>query len=263
MSKRIAVFKFGENWASFSKNIDEARIQEAMQSLKTLFGESALANKSFLDVGCGSGLFSIAAMRLRAKNVLGLDVDPMSVATSQRNAARWLNDVSSISFRRLSALDENQMNALGMFDLVYSWGVLHHTGNMKQALENVAQRVAPGGLLMVAIYNKHWSSPVWKWVKWLYNRAGKMVQKVLVWILVPVIFVAKWLVTFRNPLKMQRGMDFMHNIVDWVGGYPYEYASISEMKSLLEKNGYDVLTIHPAKVPTGCNEFVCRKSQLR
>lgn len=256
------MFRFGENWASFSKNIDEARVEQAMRSLKTLFGEGALVNKSFLDVGCGSGLFSIAAMRLGARCALGLDVDPVSVATSQRNAALWLGDGSSVTFRQLSALDTDQMSTLGTFDLVYSWGVLHHTGNMKLALENVTQRVAPGGLLMIAIYNRHWSSPVWKWIKWLYNRAGTFVQKLLIWSLMPVIFFAKWLVTFRNPLKMRRGMDFMHNIVDWVGGYPYEYASIGEMKAMLEKNGYETLAVHPANVPTGCNEFVCRKASL-
>ena len=81
----------------------------------------------------------------------------------------------------------------------------------------------------------------------------------MVWIFVPIIFFAKWLVTFKNPLKMQRGMDFMHNIVDWVGGHPYEYASVEEMKAMLETLGFKVLNVFPAKVPTGCNEFVCRK----
>jgi len=55
-------------------------------------------------------------------------------------------------------------------------------------------------------------------------------------------------------------MDFMHNIIDWVGGYPYEYASVTEMKAILEKEGFEVLRVLPAKVPTGCNEFICRMS---
>jgi SAM-dependent methyltransferase len=263
MGERVAVFKFGENWASFSRGIDESRIVAAKQSLKKLFGEEALANKSFLDIGCGSGLFSIAAAQLGARSILGLDVDPMSVATSQNNAAYWLKSPPAISFRQLSVLDADQMNKLGMFDIVYSWGVLHHTGNMKVALENAGQRVAPDGMLMIAIYNKHWSSPLWKPIKWFYNHAGRWGQKVLIWIFTPIIFLAKWLVTFKNPLKMQRGMEFMHNVVDWVGGYPYEYASISEMSVALEKIGFEMLTVLPAKVPTGCNEFVCRKGTER
>jgi 2-polyprenyl-6-hydroxyphenyl methylase/3-demethylubiquinone-9 3-methyltransferase len=259
MGERIAVFKFGENWASFSRSIDETRIEEAKQSLKKLFGEGAFSGKSFLDIGCGSGLFSIAAAQLGARSVLGLDVDPISVATSQSNAAHWLKSPSSISFRQLSILDGEQMNQLGTFDIVYSWGVLHHTGNMKVALRNAGQRVAPNGMLMIAIYNRHWSSGVWKVIKWVYNRVGSWVQKILIWILTPVIFLAKWLVTFQNPFRMQRGMDFMHNVIDWVGGYPYEYASIAEMSAALENIGFERLDVFPAKVPTGCNEFVCRK----
>jgi SAM-dependent methyltransferase len=245
--------------ASFSRNIDEARVEEAMQSLKKLFGENELANKSFLDIGCGSGLFSIAAARLGACPVLGLDVDPVSVATSQNNATQLLKDPSTASFRQLSVLDAGQMSVLDRFDVVYSWGVLHHTGDMATALRNAAERVASDGKLMIAIYNRHWSSLAWKFIKWLYNHAGKFGQKVLVWVFVPIIFFAKWLVTFQNPLKMQRGMDFMHNIVDWVGGYPYEYASIEEMKTMLKKMGFEMLNVFPAKVPTGCNEFVCVK----
>jgi SAM-dependent methyltransferase len=259
MVERISVFKFGENWASFSKNIDERRIEQAMQSLKKLFGENELASKSFLDIGCGSGLFSIAAARLGARPVLGLDVDPVSVAISQRNAAQWLKSPSPIAFRQISVLDRDQMAALGTFEIVYSWGVLHHTGNLQLALENAGQRVTPRGILMIAIYNKHWSSLLWKGIKWFYNRLGSSGQKVLIWIFTPIIFTAKWLVTFKNPLKMQRGMEFIHNVVDWVGGYPYEYASIAEMRMALEKLGFELMMVFPSRLPTGCNEFICRK----
>jgi len=150
------------------------------------------------------------------------------------------------------------MDSLGTFDVVYSWGVLHHTGDMARALENALRRVGPHGLLMIAIYNKHWSSSMWRAIKWLYNRAGPLGQRFLVWIFTPVIFAAKWLVTRRNPLHITRGMDFMHNIVDWVGGYPYEYASAAEMTAALERAGFEVLLVRDAIVPTGCNEFVAR-----
>ena len=253
------MFKFGENWASFSRQLDEVRIEEAMLSLVFLFGEGALKGKSFLDIGCGSGLFSIAAARLGAGKVVGLDVDPVSVSTSQANADRWFEgDRSILSFRQLSALDEAQMNSLGRFDVVYSWGVLHHTGSMMRALRNAAARVDPGGLLMIAIYNRHWSSPVWRFIKWLYNRAGSFGRNLLIGVFTPVIFIAKFLVTFRNPLKMTRGMEFRHNIIDWVGGYPYEYASIHEMTRALNGLGFIMRLVRPAKVPTGCNEYVCQ-----
>ncbi len=251
------MFKFGENWASFSRQLDEDRINTARQSLISLFGENELKGKSFLDIGCGSGLFSIAAAQLGAV-VTGIDVDPVSVQTSQENSRKWLPDSPSENFQKGSVLDDEKIKTLGRFDIVYSWGVLHHTGSMKRALQNAAHCVKSGGLLMVAIYNQHWSSPLWKWVKWLYNHLGSWGQKVLVWMFTPVIFMAKWLVTFKNPFKMGRGMDFLHNVIDWVGGYPYEYSSVMEMTDTLQKLGFEVLLVRPATVPTGCNEFVSR-----
>lgn len=253
------MFKFGENWASFSKQLDEGRVTEAEDSLVSLFGAGALKDRSFLDIGCGSGLFSIAAVRLGAKRVLGMDIDPVSISTSRANAGRWMEVPSLAEFRQFSALDTSQMEALGRFDIVYSWGVLHHTGNMALAIHNAAQRVEPGGLFMIAIYNRHWSSGAWKVIKWIYNRAGSFGQRLLVWVFTPVIFLAKALVTRQNPLKMRRGMDFMHNIIDWVGGYPYEYASLGEMKTLLEAEGLQLLKSIPVAVPTGCNQFVCSR----
>ena len=176
------MFKFGQNWASFSRQLDEARIEEAVTSLTSLFGENALKDRSFLDIGCGSGLFSIAAARLGAQPIVGIDVDPLSVDTSRTNFSQWLGNKQTASFLQVSVLDTEQIKPLGTFDVVYSWGVLHHTGNMTRALVNAAQGVRPGGFLMIAIYNRHWSSPVWKLVKWLYNKAGDFGQRVLIWI---------------------------------------------------------------------------------
>ena len=259
MGERMSMFKFGENWASFSLQLQEEQIEIAVNSLDSLFGKGTLIGKSFLDVGCGSGIFSIAAARLGAAQVLGLDVDPVSVSTSRTNAEQWFKgDSSRLSFQLLSALDTPKMEALGKFDIVYSWGVLHHTGNMALALKNSAQLVGDQGLLMIAIYNRHWSSLPWKFVKWSYNKVGTFGQKLFIWILTPVIILAKFLVTFKNPLKVRRGMDFMHNIIDWVGGYPYEYASVPEMTDTLQKLGFEMVLVRSAKVPTACNEFVCK-----
>jgi SAM-dependent methyltransferase len=253
------MFKFGENWASFSKQLDEGRLEEAMQSLESLFPKMEFHRSSFLDIGSGSGLFSIAAAKLGCNPVAGIDVDPVSVEVSEANAARWLGDSNGNSYSLVSVLDHEKMNSLGQFDIVYSWGVLHHTGSMYEAIGNAAQRVTPAGSLMIAIYNRHWSSGMWWLIKWLYNHMGRLGQKVLIWIFTPIIFTAKWLVTFKNPFKMRRGMDFMHNVVDWVGGYPYEYASINEMTRFLNSIDFEVLDVRKANTPIGCNEFICRR----
>jgi SAM-dependent methyltransferase len=254
-------FKFGENWASFSKQLTEERLQGAMHSLDALFGEGNLKNKSFLDIGCGSGIFSIAAERLGADPVIGIDVDATSVAVSRENIEHWVDKPNRIKIHEASILDSEKMTALGKFDIAYSWGVLQFTGAMWRAIECAAQRVKPGGLLMIAIYNKHWTSPIWKLIKWIYNHIGKVGQRIMIWLFAPLIFLAKWLVTFKNPFKMRRGMDFMHNVIDWVGGYPYEYASIPDTIDQLEALGMSVVRLVPATVPTGCNEFICKISE--
>lgn len=252
------MFDFGENWASFSRLLNEERILEAERSLVSLFGEGTLQGKSFLDIGCGSGLFSIAAARLGCYPVVGVDIDPLSVRVAKENAERAGLGDTALSFYQASVLDSKQMAALGRYDVVYAWGVLHHTGAMYEAIRAAVQRLNPGGWFVIAIYNRHWSSPLWKGIKWLYNRLGKVGQKILIWIFTPIIFAAKWLVTFKNPLKMRRGMDFMHNVVDWLGGYPYEYASVEEVVRFLKTLNLKVVEVRPANTPTGCNEFICR-----
>jgi SAM-dependent methyltransferase len=253
-------FSFGQNWKDYSKGLTEERLAEARNSLTELFGAEGLKDRSFLDIGCGSGLFSIAAAQLGARKVVGVDVDPLSVETSQANAARWFPE-GGLDFRLVSILDEKAAGELGEFDVVYSWGVLHHTGNMARALTLSAGRVKPGGKYMIAIYNRHWSSPLWASVKRVYNRLPVFGKRLLIWSFAPVIFLAKFISTGKNPLRQRRGMDFFHNLIDWLGGYPYEYASIPEMIAVLESRGMQVLRSIPAGVPTGCNEFLCIKAK--
>ena len=251
-----AGFSFGENWASFSESLSEQQLEEARESLQQLLGGYSLEGKSFLDIGCGSGVFSIAAAQLGASPVMGIDLDPVSVRTSQENAKRWAADIP-ITFQEASVLDDATMESLGVFDVVYSWGVLHHTGDMQKAVKNAAERVRPEGLFVIAIYNRHWSSPLWSVIKRLYNGLPAVGQRFLVWFFAPIIVAAKALATGKNPFRERRGMDFYHNLIDWLGGYPYEYASIEEMRGMLEALGFHVERVIPSPVPTGCNEYVC------
>jgi len=258
MTDSKPVFEFGKNWASFSELLNPERVDQAQDSLKNLLGTADLRGKTFLDIGCGSGLFSIAAVRMGA-TVLGIDLDPISIETSQQNAQNWLKDPSKVSFQAASVLDSAQLDKLDYFDIVYSWGVLHHTGNMKQALKNAAKRVKPGGSFIISIYNRHFTSPIWALIKKTYNGLPDFGQRALIWLFTPVIFFAKWIVTRKNLLEMHgRGMDFMHNVIDWLGGYPYEYASVSEIQTILESLGGNTVRVIPTQVPTGCNEFVCQ-----
>jgi SAM-dependent methyltransferase len=145
------------------------------------------------------------------------------------------------------------------YDVVHSWGVLHHTENMRRAVQNVACLVKPGGHLVLALYNRHWSSRPWLLIKLIYCKSPPIVQKLLVRALIPPIYVAKWLVTKEDPRKQVRGMDFFYNVVDWVGGYPFEYASKAEALALVQPLGFNCVKSVSSQVPTGCNEFIFKR----
>ena len=252
-------FDFGKNWERYSDFLTTEQLQTAQKSLSENLGPDGLRNKSFIDIGCGSGIFSICAGLLGSKRVVGMDVNDKCVEISRKNSERFINRETKPEFIQESILNREGINKLGRFDVVYAWGSLHHTGDMKKAIEISSQLVNSGGIFWLAIYNKHFSSPLWKRIKYFYNHAGIPVRKMMVYFFLGVIFIAKFLVTFKNPLAKERGMDFFYDVVDWVGGYPYEYASTGEIVSQVEELGFRTLKVVPAEVPTGCNEYLFLK----
>lgn len=252
-------FDFGVNWKDYSMNsLDDVRFSEAIKSLRGLIGEESLKNKSFLDIGSGSGIFSLAAKKLGASKVVGFDLSPNSVNAAYLNKKKFAKN-EDISFYEQSILSESY-EKFGKFDVVYSWGVLHHTGKMWEAIDNSIKLVKDKGLFVLAIYNKHWSSLAWRLIKYVYNVSPKFVQKMMIQVFYYVIALAKFIVTGKNPFKKKRrGMNFYYDVIDWVGGYPYEFASKDEIKNYIEKRGFRLIKFNKAEVPTGCNEFVFEK----
>ena len=250
-------FAFGENWRKFSEQLQAQDYFAAKKSLEELIPN--LKNKTFLDVGCGSGLFSIAASALGASKVLGFDIDEESVSTSQKlldKISQWDPDVKkdAVEFKVGSILDEDI--GCQQHDVVYSWGVLHHTGDMYKAFSAVCRLVEKNGILTIAIYNKHFTSPFWKVVKHTYVKSPVFVKKVLIFLALLYYAVISLITSGKVPFRGARGMHFYTDVVDWVGGYPYEYASVGEVADFFEKNGFKLKTLIKTKGTTGCNQFV-------
>ncbi len=259
-------FSFGKNWNSFLETLDDKRIEIAVESLKEMLEVEDLKKMKFLDIGSGSGLFSLAAKKLGAE-VYSFDFDPDSVGCTKYLRDRYFPESDWI-VEEGSALDVDYVKSLGQFDIVYSWGVLHHTGEMYKALENAAIPVKDSGKLFIAIYNDEGAkSKIWKKLKRLYvkSTAGKYLTIMLY---TPYYLLKNFLMdTFylRQPpmrryreFKKKRGMSWKHDLVDWLGGYPFEVASIPVIFNFYKQRGFN-LNVVSAKKGKGCNQFVFTK----
>ena len=255
-------FGFGANWARFLRLLDEQRIREAEQSLQQMLGMTSLQGKRFLDAGSGSGLFSLVARRLGA-SVHSFDFDPQSVACTkalrQRLAAERGEAVDEAQWRveEGSVLDPAYLSGLGTFDVVYSWGVLHHTGDQWTAMDNVSRLVRPGGRFFTSIYNDQgWESRYWTAIKRLYN-SNALARWLLIALYTPYIVWLRWAYRkLRGRPLAERGMSMWYDMLDWLGGYPFEVAKPEEVFRFLYARGFELREMITLAGGNGCNQFV-------
>ncbi len=252
-------FQFGRNWNRFIARITPERISSAKDSLIHMLGHNSLNNMHFLDVGSGSGMFSLAAHQLGAQ-VRSFDYDEVSVATTAEVRKRYAADSNSWCIEQGSVLDEGYMRSLGRYDVVYAWGVLHHTGDMLRALANVGENVTPSGQLFVAIYNKQpFKTRYWKVVKKAYNK-NAFNRIVIVLTHMPYFYFLRGMVRFLSGKhRLERGMSLWHDMLDWLGGYPFEAAAPEEIVDFYLSRGFILQRLRTVGGRAGCNEFVFQR----
>ena len=253
-------FEFGKNWQDFLLTLNDRRIKEAENSIKELLRCESLKGKKFLDVGSGSGLFSLVARRLGA-SVLSFDYDPSSVACAQELRSRYFPNDEDWKIEQASVLDDDFLNTVGTFDIVYSWGVLHHTGNMQKALENVAKLVQNNGILVIAIYNDQGKkSRRWWKIKKLYcsSALGRLfVSSIFVpyfFLRIPVVRLIKGS-DLSSSFETSRGMSIVHDWFDWLGGFPFEVAKVEDIFRFYDARGFRLRDLKTT-IYSGNNEYV-------
>lgn len=267
-------FNFGHNWKGFvRRHFNAERRSFARRSLTQFLGVKNLHGRTFIDVGCGSGLFSLAANDLGAKRLVSFDINPLSVDCCTR--LRALSEhPASWEIHHGSVLDKAFVGGLGTFDVVYSWGVLHHTGEMWTAIRNACELVAPGGVFFLAVYNRvdqfgvfpdgrFGTSRFWEKEKRLYVKMPHVAQRAFDGV-VATMLIFSYLVTFQNPVRkihqfrnLYRGMSWIVDIRDWLGGYPYEYAGIDEVFHFMKKAGFTLENLLP-NTGFGNNQYLFR-----
>ncbi len=263
-------FAFGRNWASFVDQLDSSQVELAIKGLARLLRPEEIEGKSFLDIGCGSGLSMLAALRLGAARVTGVDIDASSVDTARRlleqrasaDAARWSASVASVF--------DLDPATHGTFDVVHSWGVLHHTGDMHRAIDMAGRLVAPGGVYVLALYQKTRYCDLWRREKRFYASAPGVVQAMTRGVYKSAT-LAGVAATRQNPVRYvreygsARGMDFHHDVHDWLGGYPYESVEPDALRVELTALGFAEVrsVVMPIRsrglLGSRCDEYVFRR----
>lgn len=254
-------YEFGRNWAEFiEKNFNEERIEEAKQHLLGFLKLDSLRGKTMIDIGCGSGLHSLAAHRAGAEQILSFDYDPNSVATTAK-LREFAGNPSNWEVKQGSVLDRAYMETLGKFDLTYSWGVLHHTGEMWKAIDNARVTMKDDGMFYIALYTTdvyvNPTADYWMEIKRKYNQSGAFTRRIMEWQYAMRFTILPALRTGKNPIPMllgwrqPRGMTYWTDVKDWLGGYPMEFAGIAETKQFCSENlGLELLNINAGEANT-------------
>jgi 2-polyprenyl-3-methyl-5-hydroxy-6-metoxy-1,4-benzoquinol methylase len=265
MLKTDKRFDFGKNWQLFLKTLTEKQIIDAENALKNLLMTTSLSGKQFLDIGSGSGLSSLAAYRLGA-DVVSFDYDMFSVDATHYLKNKYAEKQENWKIMQGSALDEVYIHNLGKFDYVYSWGVLHHTGDMCRALKNVAKLVKKNGSLIISIYNTQKTTPLWRIIKKSYVTSPSFIKIVMNYgfsIFFSLCLFITDLLRFKDPFirykNYPRGMSFYTDVVDWIGGYPFETATPDEIIDFYEKRDFKLQNMKTVGRKMGCNEFNFKK----
>ena len=257
-------FTFGKNWSKFvDSHFNPERLEGAIRVFQDFTSLQVLSSKTFIDVGCGSGLHSLAAHKMGAKKITSFDFDPKAVDATAK-LKTMAGSPSNWAINQGSVLDLDFVSSLGKFDFVYSWGVLHHTGSVWEAIKNASTLVASEGQMYLALYSldvqpnaEYWLKTKEKYVKSSSFRKMVMEQSYLYRYYYSSSILQRIIGLFTAESGRTRGMELMTDVRDWLGGWPMEFVLDDEVVSFVDKLGYQITNI---KKGEACTEFLFKKN---
>ncbi len=257
-----------------ASELKTSNFQDYAREFDRLFEGIDLSGKTFLDIGCGMGLSLLLAMNKGAK-VIGTDINPACPQLIQKIQQELFENKkphdTNIHFVPGSILERKTAkeilsgcpgNTEGKYDIVHAWGALHHTGDLRGAIDSSLEFVGDGGLMIMSIYKKHWSSYAWRYIKLFYSISPGIIKAVTFKVFYYIIAFAIFLTSLKNPFNIRvHGIDFYHLVLDWLSGYPYEYMNKEQVLDYVESKGFKLIKFFAASMPTGCNEYVFEKKK--
>lgn len=253
-------FEFGRNWRQFiERHYSQEAVDASQSRILAFLKRGDLRGLRVIDIGCGSGIHSMAMFQAGAASVHSFDYDPTSIeaTTMVRQKA---GDPPQWTVEQGSVLDEAYMRRLPTYDLVYSWGVLHHTGDVWKAIELAAERVRPGGQFYIALYSadvhKDPTPEFWLDVKRTYVNSGWLWRRYMELWYIWRFMVRRNLRRSPKALKRvrdhrkDRGMHLMTDVRDWLGGWPMEFVWDAEAVQFCAERGLELTEISTGKANT-------------
>ncbi len=216
-------------------------IQGVLDHLLEIFPEG-VGGRRVLDAGSGSGMVSVAFALLGA-DVTGVDITDQCVQNGYKNANRFNVDCRFLK-RNLISLDLEDEK----FDIIYSWGVLHHTEDAKASFRSLAKHLKSNGDMIIAVYLKTGISRFWNFSRIFYQKAPEKFKSIFLEggsrILDFVDIFNRLLL--KKQRYMMRGTDNYEIINDWFGVPHRTFHTYEEVFRWFEENGMDCVLVNPA-----------------
>lgn len=177
------------------------KIEKQIEFLNKLIGRDNIENKIVLDAGCGTGIAAISFKKLGANKVIGIDISKKSLLTAKK-----LAEEAGVKLKFITG-DLLNLPLKGNFDIIHSFGALHHTGDTKGAFANLINLLGENGQFYLALY---WRTRltflhqfIRKILRLLPESAWEPISK----------FITKFMVGKK---KTQRGFDGYGEALDWL-----------------------------------------------